>query len=1063
MRNGRQLLVAGVASVGLVMIVLWLQRPGAMEGRSVPTSGLEEPQAVPYANAAATDPDSRLHDAPANPAAAVRVEASIARTVVGPDGRPIENVEISWTALDSEGPSLGLNWPQGDRESWSAVTTSTVSDEFGRFTLSEPPGARAAASVVWLTHPAHRASFWRVNAGDRLGSLPATLTLERAEPISVRVVLPDGEPAPGALVFQRLRLGLRERSTLGVFELEASFALQRRSAVDAEGRAIVPDLGGRMVLSAEHDAGNSPGWIGTAPDMVELRLGPSFTWTARFDAESSHLPKSQARIDVFTEVGSHREFLDSGTVGSLKSIGPRSAAWMAADRYLFELDSAGIPQHVVVEAPTPGGHVDVQFVIQHGSRFPVRVTDTAGAPLADAKVQWAWSREQNWQYATRYTDATGVVELEHSPLGIIWLVVDREGFIGYRQSLEMSGNFEGNFEVVLSPGASVTGVVHSSGKPVQDFTIMHRPVSRVSGTRIVDFQDRKDGTFSLDGLTLDETIVFAVSADKPRTKGQVVDLRDAVTKQLEFDLVEGASAHGLVLDVRTSEPVTGAEVQVWTAEVDTRMRPFGPRTRSDDRGRFRVDGLAIGEPSFVEVNQSGRAPIWVPARPEHAGDTDLGIIRLEYPASIQVELRLPPGLDPGVWQAQLLGIPTVQSQKFSPAGLLRFESLVPSGYFVSVWSPGAVSYLESCVALGGDLTTVLLDLTKGRTLDVEIIWDTDAPVIADRTVSVQSCLPGRSIPSHQSAPVPASGSVRFESVLGDRVRVAVTDLSGKCLGSVLPTPEELQTGRVILRMGGPERVVRVVDGRGARVGGVRVALGVAKSNWYDWRQTDSDGLISFGSVSEPVCDVAIVIPQLGGGVVRGVAFDEGAADVSFEPTAELSVRVLDGDEPLTGVQVGVLDGFDLDLHFGFLTTDERGSAKFRRCLPQPFLCQIDQTGLWPTNIIVPAASSGAETTTQVRRRGSVVLHAKRGGLALADVALHIASEEFATSIEPWIQDGRVTASDMRSVTDVQGRLRLDGLPRGPYRWSVTLEDGATISGRFEVEPQRRVDVDVFVP
>jgi len=983
--------------------------------------------------------------------------------VVGPDGDPIGSVEVSWTTLGSRTSALSLHWPRADRDTWIASTTLAITDDSGRFTLAEPPGAGSEPSVVWLTHPSHRATFWKVDPAARLGSLPPILALARAEPISVRVVLTDGGSAPGALVLQRLRLGYRERSSLQPFELQASFALQRRSVVDAEGRVIVPDFGGRMILSAEHYSGTSPAWIGAAPDSIELRLGPSFSWSARVSAESADIAQLLARVDVFCSTGSQREFVDSATIEGLGSLDPRTAAWMAADRYVFELDGGGIPQHVEIDAPQPGAHVEVEFRLANGCRFPVRVTDSAGSPLEDAKVQWAWNRDQRWQYATRQSDAAGVAVLEHSPLGVVWLVVNRTGFVQYRRNLEVSGDFEGTFDVALSPGASLTGVVRSAGKPVTEFTIMHRPASTATGTRIVDFDDRKDGTFSLEGVPLEETVVFAVSPDRPRSKGQIIDLRNAETKPLEFDLSPGAAARGLVRDARSSEPIAGAEVQVWTSDVDTRMRPFGPLARSDDQGRFRVEGLALGEPSSVEVRHPGRATAWIRRRAEQIDELDLGLITLEEPASIQVELKLSPGLDPGSWFVELTDTPEVEAQKFSPAGLVRFDGIDPGGYFVNVWSADAISFSETCVARAGEVANVVLDLMQGRTLDVEIVWDSDSPVLTDRSVAVQSFDRGYTSPSVQFAPAPATGLVRFSSVTGDRVRISVNDHLGTCLGSIIPTLEDLRSGRVVVRIGGPPRVVRVVNGQGTSVSGVQTSLRSTNSGWFAWRNTDSDGRASFGALSEEVYDVALLVPPRGGGVVRRVAFSEGVGEVVFEPTAQLSIRLLDGEEPLTGVSVGIRDGFGLDMHFGFVTTDVEGRTEYEGCLQQAFKCQVQQSGLWPTDFLAEATTSGTETTAQVRRLGSVVLHAKRGGLALAGVVLRVESEEFATSVDPWIADGRVSVSDTRGATDDQGRLRLDGLPRGTYRWSITLDEGATIGGRFDVEPHRRVDVDVLVP
>ena len=124
---------------------------------------------------------------------------------------------------------------------------------------------------------------------------------------------------------------------------------------------------------------------------------------------------------------------------------------------------------------------------------------------------------------------------------------------------------------------------------------------------------------------------------------------------------------------------------------------------------------------------------------------------------------------------------------------------------------------------------------------------------------------------------------------------------------------------------------------------------------------------------------------------------------------------------------------------------------------------IDQVGIWPTVRAVRATQSGAPTPLQVRRLGSARLHVRRGGLSVTDVPLDITSVEFGDSVQHWLDQGRVSSSSPRLRTDDDGRLRLHGLPRGEYAWSVVGADGNSTTGNFTVLPKQVLDVDLDLP
>jgi methionine-rich copper-binding protein CopC len=82
---------------------------------------------------------------------------------------------------------------------------------------------------------------------------------------------------------------------------------------------------------------------------------------------------------------------------------------------------------------------------------------------------------------------------------------------------------------------------------------------------------------------------------------------------------------------------------------------------------------------------------------------------------------------------------------------------------------------------------------------------------------------------------------------------------------------------------------------------------------------------------------------------------------------------------------------------------------------------------------------------------------------VTDLPLDITSVEFGESVQHWIDQARVSSSSLHLRTDADGRLRLDGLPRGDYAWSVIGADGNPVTGTFTVLPKQVADVELDLP
>lgn len=1046
-----------LAILGLVRLVI----PGDWERARPTTYG---PPAGEVGSTITQAPIPTLPDSPAGSESPSRLLAGGRHLVTGEHGTPIAGAEISWTTL-GEGPDAWIpGWPWPDWAKWRSVTQFARTSDAGSFAINPPPGADRAPSVMWVTHPGHAPRCEYVQAGGELKSLPTQLILIAAPVLEARAVDAAGRPVAGARFLQRLALNDRMRSEFEESQLRGAYALVRETTADREGKVVLADLGNRQVIDAAEGDLVSESWFGTPPGQVEFSLLPRFTWTGRVVVDDPNLTLEGVRIDAYSASGGHARLIDSAPVRSTGEFGPRSAPAAPCDSLKFEMTGGAVVSATIVRpGPSKSAHLDLTFRARRGLIFPVLVTDRDGTPVKAAEVSWAWNAGEVWQWVSRFTDATGKAVLDAAPKGAIWLVVEKRGFISSKVELELWDEVAPHYPVTLDVGATLRGVVSSDGKPVPNFSIVHRRASGYADTTTADFQDRKDGTFELAGMPPGERSVFAVGDDLPRSAEQLAVFDPAKVTELNFVLAEGGFGRGVVVDARSGEPISGARVQNWITEGRVRIRPFGSVALSGAAGEFEISGLAISEANTLEVSAEGYAPGFLIVRGRGEGVQDLGAVSLDRPHVLTVRLLLPAGEDPAAWTAFVHGSNPPPPLSFTSSGEVRFEGLVAGGYDVEVARGTERAESQWVLVLPESDAEATFDLSTGAGFEVEIVSNRNASDIRDCFLQVRSGSDGWGQGMIRTLPIPEGLVVKIDQVAGEHVEIAVVSKSGAQLCSRRVRAADVEGQRVALELTPAVRTLRIVDRRGLPRSDITVGIGTPATGWRHTLSTDSKGEVMVEGVWDEAVEVSLQEPPSGGGIVRGVSLREETTELTFDPRAALSVRLQDGVEPLAGVAIWLQDGFGLGRGFETLVTDAEGIAQNDGFLAQEFRGEVRHPGLWPTQVRLRASDPATPVVLQVRRRGSALLEARRWGLAAAGVTLRIESEEFSTPVDPWIADGRVASGSAGLITDSEGRLRLDGLPRGPYRWTVTLDDGTQVGGRFEVLPQRRVDVDVLIP
>lgn len=140
---------------------------------------------------------------------------------------------------------------------------------------------------------------------------------------------------------------------------------------------------------------------------------------------------------------------------------------------------------------------------------------------------------------------------------------------------------------------------------------------------------------------------------------------------------------------------------------------------------------------------------------------------------------------------------------------------------------------------------------------------------------------------------------------------------------------------------------------------------------------------------------------------------------------------------------------------GAILVTDLGEAAYR--------ITTDHPECWPATVTATATATTAPLEIQVRRRGGLALQFRTlDGLPVQALPIELLSEEFATDVSAWIGEGSVT-SRTGLVSDAKGEIRIERLPRGPYRCRWRSHEGKTLEERCEVLGGRLVTVPVVLP
>lgn len=867
----------------------------------------------------------------------------------------------------------------------------------------------------------------------------------RTESITVAVVNESGDPVPGALVEQFARDGDVHH-------------LHRTETTSADGSCKIESLAGEQVLVASLGHERSTPWQGTARERVRLTLRPTFELSGSVSfplltGDGRSAPRltiaGQARnlwrtLQVIPQVA-------SGALGTLE------LPCMDVDRYRVRLEGGGlVPAEAFLDPPPAGARRVVTLASELGVGVTFRVRDQEDEPIDGAVVKVKWQspdRPDHWNQTEAHTDASGFVTVAGIPPGTMMHETRAAGFVSKHSGLEPTSPGENSFiRVELDPAGRLTGRCTRGGVPVEDFEVLvWNEIGAIPQSH--PFLDREDGRFEIDSVPLGTFWVTANTPDHPGGEPLTTSCGPDGHAEVEIDLPELVLGRGRVVDARTGEPIPEAAIQVFVPASPIPIARWGLPVPVESDGTFQIAAFLPGS-NPVRALAPGYSNRIATAE-SIGGVVDYGTVGLERTQDLEIVLeRSDPSIDVRVSGR---GVQILDEHRFGSDGRLVYENV----------SAGA--YALYFVTGDYESTTVEVELAPGQD------WVVRERVDGPGHLSVECRLPdGRPYGGrfqtyttylssqdmrHERRALSDSGIARTEGIDARSVSVRVADWDGQDIGAGGGrfSGDELH---VVATIDDDPFALRVVDADGRPLSSVRVLLEDPRIPGMTlFGLTDDSGECRL--IGVPPHEVLVHLEH-SSGARYGVRVDAStrAAELELDPSARIQVVTRDGDFPIEGALVSVINDTRISLTADVFS-DASGLATIPALAPGPYLVQATRADCWRREATVEARSEGEPAVLQVRRLASLTLEVLTpSGIPVADLQVSLESVEFDTPVSRWAAEGLVP--DTSLVSDLHGRVRAERIPRGDYRWRIE-RSGQALEGLVTALPGSKEPVRIVLP
>ncbi len=967
-------------------------------------------------------------------------------------------------------------WVGWSRQVWpeiGKVTMTTQSDETGTFRFtSEPPTQMSLARALWITHPSYQPKLIRVPPSESNWSLTPTIQLELGAAMQVSVLDGGGAVVEGALISQYS--GIACGPAADRTNPQEQRVLYREFRTGTAGITIVDSWIGPVVLQAQLGNLRSQPWVGEPKKHVELRLVQTFDAGGVVEFEAGSHFVGSPRIICSAEQGTQMYLLATGVTdgGRWKQ---RGIPLLESDSYCFRLEGYGAAVlEKRVGVPAPGANVRIDFLVKRGSEVWSVAKNEAGETIHEARMEVSWDSGDGRSSTTAYARdrEDGNMAVEGVPAGPARLVVSAPGYVskGYPTfQVPQDPPFIANLK--LDRAVPVRGRVTFEGAPVEDFEVLYWLQGRATTAASQEFRGREDGTFELSDVPQGLVSFAATAFGRARSQELALTIgAESKAEVIHLELGRKLRGKGRIVDAASLDPIPSAHLQVYLSELGRALAPLGAPLQSDDRGEFDLVGFDPGK-SRVHVWAQGYSSRWVEVLRDAEDEVDFGLIALSARQDLRVRLVSDGATDPTKYVLFAYRAQDLPDTRFDSNGLIHWPDVSAGIYTfdLSMETPtGWRNLYDTTVILeSGKDWLVELPGTGSRRLKVQV--EGEAPSGTSQRILAELPRPGgRKLNMVESVPV--SGRVEFDCVMhGDFVvsLLAGNDdqIVGIQTGTIAPDSEDVE---VRISRSTALRTLRVVNGNLKPVANASAFLRKpGEALLLTAGATNAAGECAFHGLEAGEYRTYISHSTLGYLLDYPITFSADALEVveiEFDPKLAFEVRVVDGETPLPGVNCMLWSEEQEVYGLTHASSDSNGVAGWTYFGPGTAWIKVDQSGYWPAQDKIVAAPPGNPTSLQVRRVGNLTLEVRsKAGLLVAGQAVELRSIEFNADVSGWISAKSIVSASGGLVTDAGGVLKLQGLPRGEYRWSMAGVDGNESSGVVQVPPHVTAKVTLLAP
>ena len=841
---------------------------------------------------------------------------------------------------------------------------------------------------------------------------------------------------------------------------EGDVPVSRSFHTNVDGRVVVHPLPGFSLLRASAEGLESGIWHGRHDECDgEITLVLSETFSAMGDVRGAPAPNALASAvvrvrheedpDGWNErEGRFRDVLGLVAVDPSGRWSLEKIPWKGGGAYVFRLEAPGAcPSDVLVEVTGPGDSVTVDFDWGSGYSLTVVTEDGDGLPVPDVDVVALWKEgDVRWARTSGKSDAEGHADFPSLKPARYYFRTSGKGLANQAFGPFQLLQDDGPYHIQIQPAAALRGRCMHGELPVEAFSITYwgdNPTGRFTE----DFHDSRDGLFE---ITTAPPGTVHVTAQAPGLATRKAVVTSLPTEEIvEIPLEPTTRGIGRVADGHSGSPLPDAEVQAHATEGRRVLDPMGPPEPVDSSGSFDIEVVPGSGSLSVSAPEHERRYVSAPA------SGDFGTITLEplQDAILQLVAREPVPFAEYklVWDQR-------SPIAFDKDGRAVIHN-VPARYEMpGLWTPEGSRIDIDLEVRPRDPGPYPISVHSGREVTVAV----GPPELQDEAeylrVTYRDLL---GEVSSLTTRLDVNEEATIGSVLGDSILVAVLAEDATCL-AVQSFSLVGDEPRVEVELNDRVTHLRFVTSDGEPIGGRLVSVrdpndGVqADARWF----TDADGLFELRSIETEILLVRITIDDAHVCGYQQVRLRETTPEDPIPVVYDLGMLV----RAQLSERGAAAPGVDVDLvHSGTVlrtaTSGDGGRFESHCGAPGGFDLRIVGGGYWKEEHTVSASSDPTWTPIEVRRVGSLRLTFRRNGLPLSNAVVDVESAEYGTRVTDWIQDGRVLSSAPDCRTGLDGALVLEGLPSGPFHWSVSVSD-ERFEGVADVPPHDEVSLTI---